>query len=211
LQRAFAAALVVEKIGLAALQHHVARLKIAIEKIIVAGAEQEFGQAREVLLQRLLVEGNAGEPQKIILEIVEVPGDGLAVETGARIADFVVQIATGLDLKTGQHGDHVEVGLNGLRSDGIAGAMLAQEIEESGVAQVLFDVGVLAQIFRINFRHWQSVAAEMAGELKEGDVLLAHGIGVRWRARSRRAGPEAAARARPASGNAARKAASGRP
>ena len=36
LQRAFAAALVVEKIRLPAAQHHIARLKIPIEKIIVA-------------------------------------------------------------------------------------------------------------------------------------------------------------------------------
>ena len=45
LQRAFAAALVVEKPRLAVAQHDVARLKIAIEKIIAIGGEQELGQA----------------------------------------------------------------------------------------------------------------------------------------------------------------------
>jgi len=42
---------------LAVAQHDVARLKIAIEKVVVIGAEQKFGEAREIDFERLLVKG----------------------------------------------------------------------------------------------------------------------------------------------------------
>src|ERR1700674_5214775 len=97
LQRAFAAALIVQEKWLVFVQdfaqHDVAGLKIPIEKIIAAGAQQQFRQAAEIVLQRLLVEGNAREPEIVILKIVQVPRDGLAIEAGARVAHFVIQIA----------------------------------------------------------------------------------------------------------------------
>ena len=176
LQRAFAAALVVQKKRLTVAQHDIARLEIPIEKIIVAGGEQKLRQAGEIMLQRLFIEGHAGEPQKIILEIVQIPGDGLAIEAGARIAYFVIQIAASLDLKTRQHSRHFAIRFNRLRSDGLAGTICAEEFEECRIAQVFFKVGALAQILRINLRHRQSAAAKMPGEFKESDILLAHGI-----------------------------------
>ena len=131
LQRAFAAALVIEKEGLAVAQHDVARLEIAIEKVVAGGAQQEFRQAAEIVFQRLLVEGNAGEPEKVILEIIQIPGDGLAVEAGARIADFVIQIAAGFDLKARQHGDNFAIGLDRLGSDVLAGTIGARETQRA--------------------------------------------------------------------------------
>src|SRR5208337_152073 len=66
LQRAFASALIVQKKWLVLVQnfaqHDVARLEIAIEKIIAAGAQRKFRQAAEIALQRLFAEGNAGKP-----------------------------------------------------------------------------------------------------------------------------------------------------
>ena len=44
LQRAFAAALIVHKEWAPVAQHDVARLKIPIQKVITAGAEQKLGQ-----------------------------------------------------------------------------------------------------------------------------------------------------------------------
>src|SRR6266481_8327493 len=77
LQRTFAAALIVEEKGLVFVQnfaqHDVAGLEVAIEKIVAAGAQQEFRQAAEIVFQRLLVEWNAGEPEEVILEIIQVP------------------------------------------------------------------------------------------------------------------------------------------
>ena len=102
MQRAFAAALIIQKIRLAVAQHDVARLEVAIEKIIAAGFQQELRQAGEIVFQRLFVEGDAGEAEKIIFEIIQIPSDGLAIKTGPRIAHAVVQIAAGFDLKARQ-------------------------------------------------------------------------------------------------------------
>ena len=99
LEGAFTASLVVQEERLAVAEHYVTRLKIAIEKIIVRRGEQKFGEAGEVVLESLFVEGNAGETEKVVLEVVQVPGNGLAIEAGARVADLVIQIAAGLDLK----------------------------------------------------------------------------------------------------------------
>ena len=96
------------------------------------------------MLESLLVEGDAGEAQKIVLEIVQIPGDGLAVEAGARIADLVIEVAACLDLKARQHGDDFAIGFDGGRSDGVAGAIRAEEFKERGVAQVFFEVGALS-------------------------------------------------------------------
>ena len=112
----FAAALVVQKKWLAVAPHDVARLEIAIEKVVVRGAQQEFRQTAEIVFQRLFVERNAGQAKKVVLEIVQVPGDRLAIEAAARIAHLVIQIASRLDLKAGQHGDHLAIGLDHLRS-----------------------------------------------------------------------------------------------
>ena len=91
LQSAFAAALVVDEIGLAVAKQDVARLKITVEKIITRGAEQEIGEPAKIVFEGMLVERNAGEAEKIIFEIVEVPSDGLAIEAGDGIADGVIE------------------------------------------------------------------------------------------------------------------------
>src|SRR6266705_1014971 len=70
LECAFAAALIVEKIGFAVAKHDVARLKVAVEEEIAFGAEQKFGQALEIVFERLFVERDAGEAEEIIFEIV---------------------------------------------------------------------------------------------------------------------------------------------
>src|ERR1700687_1800941 len=90
LEGALTSSLVVEKEGLAIVEHYVARLKVAIEKIVVRRGKQEFGKTGEVVFQRLLAKGNAGETEKVIFEVVQIPGDGLAIEAGAGIADFVI-------------------------------------------------------------------------------------------------------------------------
>src|SRR6202158_3641429 len=92
LQSAFAAALIVHKKGIAIAQQDVAGLEVAVEKVIAGGAQQEFGQAAEIVFEGLFVERDAGEAEKIIFEIVQIPGDGLAIEAGDGIADFVIQV-----------------------------------------------------------------------------------------------------------------------
>jgi len=161
LERTLAATLIVQKKRQPLAQHHIARLEIPVEKIIVGGFQQKRCQAAEVILQRLFVEGHAGEPQKIILEIVQIPGDGLLVEARARIAHVVIQVAACLDLKTRQHGHYFAIAFNRRRSEYLAGAIAAKEFKERRVAEVFFKIGALAQILRINLRHGQSMAAKM--------------------------------------------------
>ena len=176
LQRAFAAALVIQKKWIAVAQHDVARLEIAIEKVIAIGAQQEFRQAAEIVFQRLFVEGDAGEPEKVVLEIIQIPGDGLAIEAGARIAHLVIQIAAGFDLKARQHGHNFAIGFDRLRSNVLAGTISREKLKERRVSQILLEISAVAQIFRVDFRHRQAVPAKMPGKFEERDVLFAHVI-----------------------------------
>src|SRR6267142_4851126 len=105
LQSAFAAALIVDKKGIAIAQQDVAGLEVAVEKVIARCAQEKFRQAAKIVFEGLFVEGNAGEAEEIVFEIVQIPGDGLAIKAGDGIADAIVQIAAGFDLKAGQHGD----------------------------------------------------------------------------------------------------------
>ena len=164
LQRAFAAALIIQKIRLPIAQHDVARLKIAVEKIVAVGAQQKIRQAVEIVFQRLLVERNACQPQKIIFEIIQIPGNRLPIEAAARIANAVIQIAPGLDLKARQHGDHLAIGFDAPRRDLFPVAILRKKFEQRRVAKILFEISALIQIFGIDLRHGQAMLAKVPGE-----------------------------------------------
>ena len=96
--------------------------------------------------------------------------------------------------------------------------MLREKLEQRGVAQVFFEIGALAQIFAINFRHRQTMPPEMPGKFEEGDVLFTHVVQNANRAGRSAGQPDDLASgtaelslqrlspARPACGNAARKA-----
>ena len=73
LERAFAAALVVEEEGIAVTNHNVAGLEVTVEKVVAGGGEKETGKAAEVVFEGLFVEGNAGETEEVVLEVVEIP------------------------------------------------------------------------------------------------------------------------------------------
>src|SRR5262249_1410905 len=90
MQRALAPSLVVEEKRLPITQHDVARLKIPIQKIIMPSAQQKFRQPPEIIFERLLVEGNARQPKKVVFEIIQVPADRLAVKAGPRIGHLVI-------------------------------------------------------------------------------------------------------------------------
>src|SRR5713101_8499352 len=102
LERALEAALIIDEVWIAVAKHDVAGLEVAVEKVIARGAEEEFGEAAEIVFEGVFVEGDAGEAEEIVFEIVQIPGDGLAIEAGDGIADNVVQIAAGFDLETRQ-------------------------------------------------------------------------------------------------------------
>jgi hypothetical protein len=173
LQSAFAAALVIDEVGLAVAEHDVTGLKIAIKKIIARGAEKKIGEAIEIVFERMLVERDARQAEKIVFEIVEIPSDGLAVETGDGIANGVVEIAAGFDLEAREDGDDFFVGFDDLGIDDASLAIIREEFEERGVAKVFFKIGALSKIFGVDFRDGEIVFAEVFGEGEEGGVLFA--------------------------------------
>src|SRR5438445_3372333 len=161
LQGAFAAALVVDKKGIAVAQHDVAGLKVAVEKIIARGTKKKFGETSEIFLKGTFVEGDAGEAEEIVFEIVQIPGDGLAVETGIGIADFVIQVTGRFDLEARQDGDNFAIGFDDLRSDVFASAVLGEEFEKRSIAEVLFEIVVVVESFGVNFRNGKAVTAKV--------------------------------------------------
>src|SRR5439155_10743046 len=100
MKRAAAPALIVQEERPAIPQHDVARLEISIKEVITRGRQQEIGQALKVILHRLFVERNSSEPQKVVLEVIQIPSNGLAIEAVARIAGVVIEIAPCLDLES---------------------------------------------------------------------------------------------------------------
>ena len=111
--------------------------------------KKKLGQTAEVVFQRLFVEGNAGKPEEIIFEVVQIPGNGLPVETAARIALFVIQIAPRFHLETGKHFHHFAIGFHHGRGNAGAVAILGEEFEQRRVPEIFFEVGALA----LNLRH----------------------------------------------------------
>ena len=173
LEGAFAAALVIDEIGLAVAEHDVAGLEVAIEEKVARGAEKKIGEAAEIVFEGVFMERDASKPEKIIFEIVEVPGDGLAIEAGDGIADGVVEIAGGFDLEAREDGDDFAIGFDDLRGDGAALAIFGEKFEERGVAEVFFEIGAMIQIFGVDFWDGEIVFAKMLGEGEEGGVFFA--------------------------------------
>src|ERR1700726_1921144 len=133
LQRPLAPALIVEEKRLSLAQHDIARLEIPIQKVVPSRTQQKFRQTAEIVFQRLLAERNTRKPQKIVLEIIQVPRDGLPIKAPARITHLVIQIAAGLDLKPRQCSDHFPVGFDYRKVDPIARPMLRKKLEERHV------------------------------------------------------------------------------
>jgi len=176
LEGPFAAALVVDEEGIAVAEHDVAGLEVAVKKIITRRAEEKFGEAAEIVFESLLVEKDSCEAKEIVFEIVQVPGDGLAVEAGVGIADGVVEVAAGFDLEAGEDGDDFTVGFDYLRSDARAGAVFRKKFEKRGVAEVFFEIGAVGEVFGVDFGNGEAVAAKMFGESEEGGVLFVDAV-----------------------------------
>ena len=164
--------MIVEKIRLPFAQHDVARLKIAIQEEVALGTQKKFREALEIVFQRLLVKWDSGETQKIVFEIVEVPDDGLAIEAATGITNAVVEIAASLDLKFRKRFNGFAVGFCDIGRNCGARSMFGEKFEESGVAEVLFDVSSGFEIVGINFRDREAVTEKVAGEFEERRVLF---------------------------------------
>src|SRR5579863_5064648 len=130
LQRALAPTLIVHEVGLAFAQHDIARLKVPVQKKVPRRTQQKLREAAEVVLQRLLVERNTRKAQEIVFKIVQVPRDRLPVKASTRIADFVVQIASGFDLKTWEGLDDAAIRFNHGGRDRLARSIGRQKFKK---------------------------------------------------------------------------------
>jgi hypothetical protein len=151
-------------------------LEVAVKKIIAWGAEEKFGEAAEIVFEGLLVEGDAGQAEKIVFEIVEIPGDGLAVEAGDGIADAVVQVAASFDLKAREDGDDSAIGFDDFGSDVFAVPIFGKEFIERGVAEVFFEIGAMGEVFGIDLGNGKAEAAKVFGKFEEGGVFFANAV-----------------------------------
>src|ERR1700756_3610799 len=130
LQRALAPTLIVEEKRLSVAQHDIARLEIPIQKVVPSGTQKESRQTAEIVLQRLLAERNARQTQKVVIEIIQIPRNGLPIKAPARITHLVIQIAARLNLKPRQCSDHCPVGFDYRGGNPVARPMLRKKLEE---------------------------------------------------------------------------------
>jgi len=92
------------------------------------------------------------------------------------IADLVIQIAARFDLETRQHGNNFAVGFDDLGSNIFSRAVLGEEFEKRGVAEVFLEIRAVVDIFGVNFRNRKAVATKVFGEFEEGGVFFADAV-----------------------------------
>ena len=102
MQRALPATLVIDKIRFIIPNHHVPRLKIAVQKIIAVGSKQKIDKRIKIVLERLFVKRNLSQLQKIILEIVQIPHHRLPVEGMTRVTYGIIHTFPAFHLETRQ-------------------------------------------------------------------------------------------------------------
>ena len=83
--------MIVDEVNLPIVNHDVARLEIAIEEEVAVALQQLVHQRLKIILQFLIVEGDAGQFYKVIFEVVEVPLHRLPIECMARISHREIQ------------------------------------------------------------------------------------------------------------------------
>ena len=87
------------------LHHDVPALEVAIEEIVAVGLEEELGEGVEIVFQELLVKGDVLELEVVVLEVVEIPEDGLTVEVAAGVSQREIHVGTCL-LDGGEVGEN---------------------------------------------------------------------------------------------------------
>ena len=174
LQRSLPPALVVDEPGLAVAQHDVPRLEVPVQEVAAVGRQQEGGEALEVALQPPLVEGDLGQLEEVVLEVVQVPEDRLAIEGGARIGDRVVDRLPPQHLEARQLLHHAPVdgehALREVRALALAGRH--QRVEEGRVAEVLFQVHPRRLVRAVDGGDGEPRPPEGPGVREEGPVLV---------------------------------------
>ncbi len=170
--RALPAALEVDEIRLAVLDHHVPRLEVAVEERVGHAAHQHVGHLVEVLVEFDLAELQARGLEEAVFEIVLVEGDHPPVELRLREAHREVEALRALELEPRQGAHRLDDQHPLGRGVGALLAALAHQAEQRVVAQVFLQVAGEVAAVRLHLRHVQALRLEMLGHRPERLVLL---------------------------------------
>ncbi len=171
------ASLVVDEPGLSVPQHDVARLEIPVEEVVRTGFQEKVDESLEVPLQGRLAEGHVSQLEEVVLEVVEVPKDGLAVEGFPGIRHRVVHHRVPFHLEPGQHLHHLPVRLEHLgRKSAASGLPGPIESREQGrIAQVLEEPHAGFRVRSEDLGHVEADAPKSQRIGPEGPVLFGLG------------------------------------
>ena len=170
--RSLAPTLEVDVPGLPVVDHDVARLEVAVQEGIGACLQQVRLQTVEVVLERDLLELDAGRLEIAVFEIVEVEVDHPRVKLRIRIADTEIQALRTFELDLRQALDclaeqnrflfRIDAGAPSFRNQFIQGV----------ISEVFLEIGHFVRGYGVHFRHTDAFAAEMPGLRDEGAILV---------------------------------------
>ena len=155
LKRALPPALVVDVMGASLMPHDVAGLEVAVQEEMGIRFQKERREPLEIVFEVLFVEVDRHKLQEVVLEVVQVPPDGLRVEPAPGITDREVQVRRRGDLETGQVVEHLPVYRHhSIRESVPSSARAAATRSVQGlVTQVLLQVDALFQVRGVDLGH----------------------------------------------------------
>src|SRR5580700_1746393 len=98
------------------------------------------------------------------------------IEAGAGIANAVIEIAAGFDLKSRQHRNGIAVRFDHGSGNILTGTIRRKELKQRRVAEIFFQICTLIQILGIDFRDGEAVATEVLREVEESHILVSYVI-----------------------------------
>jgi hypothetical protein len=149
-------------------------LEIAIEEVIVIRAEQKLRQASEVVLESLFIKRYAGKPEEIVFEVIEIPRNGLSIETRPRVANPVIQIPPCFDLELRQQSDGHSISFNHRFGDLSADSMTREKLEESCVSEIFLDVSAVLEVLSKNLGNRQAVPSKVFRKFDKRCIFFAN-------------------------------------
>jgi len=102
LQGSSSPTLVVDKVRPFLFYHDIGRLEIPEQEVVGALLKQVVSKPAEIIFQGLFVEGNAHQFEEVVLEVVEIPHHGVAVESGSGVALAEINAIPAFELQVDQ-------------------------------------------------------------------------------------------------------------
>ena len=173
--RSFSATLIVDKPRIAVVvEHHIARLEVAIQECVALLCSQILCQQSEVGLQLQLVEVNLRSLQEAVLKVVQVEQHAVNIKLSLRIAIAEVESARAVHLHVRQLAYSALQQLLLLqRVSSASFTTAANGIKQRHAAEVGLQVSQLIVACRKNLWHRQFQAGKVLGKIYERVVFIA--------------------------------------